>query len=474
MHLLDLVSRSDLEAISETFEAAVGLPVLFADAEGRPVGNGFDTRRFCTAFLTGTGADTTNTCLWCDRREDRAGTTLEAADRALASGGPVMETCPGGFLDVAVPIVVDGSPVGYGVFGRTLDAPPDMEAFRGLAGENGLDVDRCLDILKATPIMPRDRVEAVARHLQAVTDVVIGIAAEHGRALQEMALVGELQRGLVPTEHFVDGFDIALSFRPASSTGGDLLNAFRLGGGDSVLYVGDVAGSGVPAALVMSLLSGVLGAERHANVWPATTLSALNEAFERHFTDDRCFATMFYARYIARESQLIYASAGHEPSYLVRASDGLVEELSEPRGCAIGLAPRATYTHGRTNIQPGDTLVLYTDGLLERKTRAGEWMEPTDLPALLRDVRGKPVDRAVRHVVDALDGVSGTGQSESGLPRGLPGPRRAGSARGHAAGHPAGARRGADQRRETRLRRAGRVRQGPLLRRRQAGQTDRY
>jgi len=118
---------------------------------------------------------------------------------------------------------------------------------------------------------------------------------------------------------------------------------------------------------------------------------------------------MFYARHVARESQLIFASAGHEPAYLVRGSTGLVEELAAPRGRAIGLAPRATYSHGRTSMDPGDTLVLYTDGLLERKTSAGEWIEPTNLPRLLSDIGSKRVDEAVRHVVDALDSMSGTG-----------------------------------------------------------------
>lgn len=381
MTLAELIPAEDLRGIQESFEAAVGVPMLFTDVSGRPI---LDPPRaplrYCAAFLTGVGGED-RPCLACGRRDDLPESIVSLCEAACSSHTPIVHQCPGGFLDAAVPIRLHGKTIGYAVFARVLDHPADMEALRRMATEHGLDVEACLEAVRQAPVLTHERVEALATHLDKLTGFVIGVAADHYYMQQELALAGEIQRGLIPEWFHVDGFEVALQFQPCSATGGDLLGAFRIGGGDSILYVGDVSGHGAPAALLMGHLSGALGGLRHANVWPAETLERLNDGFIQHFGTYGSFATLFCARYVESERTLLYANAGHEPPLLLRAHGGAVEEISEPRGCPLGFVAHARYVHGTVSLEPGDMLLLYTDGLTERKSNTGEW---ADVGALSR------------------------------------------------------------------------------------------
>ena len=389
MTLAQLVPPEDLRGIQESFEAAVGVPMLFTDESGRPILDPPSSPlRYCAAFLSGVGGED-RPCLACGRRHDLTESIVSLYEAASSSHTPIVHQCPGGFLDAAVPIRLYGKTIGYAVFARVLDRPADLEALRRMAAEHGLDVEACLEAVRQAPVLPHERVEALAAHLDKLTGFVIGVAADHYHMQQELALAGEIQRGLIPDWFHVDGFEVALQFQPCSATGGDLLGAFRLGGGDSILYVGDVSGHGAPAALLMGHLSGALAGLRHANVWPAETLERLNDGFVRHFGAYRSFATLFCARYVASERTLLYANAGHEPPLLLRADGGKIEEVSEPRGCPLGFVAHGRYAHGTVSLEPGDTLLLYTDGLIERKNQAGEWADAGGLMRAVAEIQGQ-------------------------------------------------------------------------------------
>jgi len=386
--LAELIPADDLRGIQESFEAAVGVPMLFTDEAGRPILEPPSSLlRFCAAFLAGVDAQA-RPCLLCSRRDDLPESVVSLYEAASSAHTPIVHECPGGFLDAAVPIRLHGKTIGYAVFARVLDHPADTAALRAVAAGKGLDTEACLEAARQAPILTRQRIEALATHLDKLTGFVIGVAADHYHAQQELALAGEIQRRLIPEWFHVDGFEIALQFQPCSSTGGDLLGAFRLGGGDSVLYVGDVSGHGVAAALLMGHISGALGGLRHANVWPAETLERLNDRFIQHFGGHSAFATLFVARYMASEGVLLYANAGHEPPLMLRARDGVIEELPEPRGYPLGFVDHPGYTHGYVTIEPGDMLLLYTDGLIERKTAGGEWSDVGRLKRALAETRG--------------------------------------------------------------------------------------
>jgi len=406
LELTDLIPVDDLESMRSTFEAAVGIPILFTDADGRPLTPDARLEQFCVAFLTDTGAADRETCLLCGRRTDRENAVAGVLADARRTGRWSVDVCPGMFLDSIVPIHVEGRAIAYAVCGRSLGAPPDLDVYRAVAAENGLDTEAVLEVVKSVPIVPRDKVVATAGHLNSVVNFMVRVADENRRTQREVEMAGHLQQGLTPKEHFIEGFDIAAHLKQSSATGGDLMDAFRLGGGDAVFFAGDVSGHGVPAALVMSLLAGIIGSTRHANVWPAEMLARLNEAFLRHFGERRVHATLFYARYVAAEKTIVYANAGHERPLLIRAGSGTIEVLGDAAGFPLGFDEQPEYIHGRVPMDSGDTLALFTDGLIERRDRAGAWFGPEALSHALTHCCGGPAEEALASVLGALDALA--------------------------------------------------------------------
>ncbi|MEU8677868.1 SpoIIE family protein phosphatase [Streptomyces sp. NPDC048560] len=201
--------------------------------------------------------------------------------------------------------------------------------------------------------------------------------AEHERArLQRLATT--LQRTLIPPALVpVPGLDVAAHFHFASSdeVGGDFYDLFPLAAGRWGFFMGDVRGKGADAAVVTSLARYTLRAAAVSDPVPATVLANLNSALNHEFHDDEPrFCTVVFGLLTPEEYDVgfhvVLAGGGHPPAVLLRA-DGSADYLPTPGGQLVGVVEDAQFTTVTVHLRPGDTLLLYTDGLTEARTPNG-------------------------------------------------------------------------------------------------------
>ena len=162
---------------------------------------------------------------------------------------------------------------------------------------------------------------------------------------------------------------LASSWQPADGVGGDCFDALTFDGGGLGLTIADVAGKGVPAALLMSNLQAAVRAFAQEKTFPGAVCTSVNRLLCRNMAPGR-FVTFCYVRIDPGSRRLTYANAGHNPPLLIRAS-GSVDSLA-PTGTVLGVFAESAYEQGEFAIAPGDRLVLYTDGITEGRNPEGE------------------------------------------------------------------------------------------------------
>ncbi|WP_326834846.1 SpoIIE family protein phosphatase [Amycolatopsis rhabdoformis] len=187
-------------------------------------------------------------------------------------------------------------------------------------------------------------------------------------------LARTLQRTLLPPAlPEVPGLAVAAHYHPASSdeVGGDFYDLFPLADGAWGFFLGDVSGKGAGAAVVTSLARYTLRAAAVHDPEPATALDRLNTALhqEYHGADPR-FCTVLQGLLVPEGDgfALTLAAGGHPPALLISASERAVDVLDTRGGMLVGAIAGATFTTVRRHLRPGDTLLLYSDGLTEART----------------------------------------------------------------------------------------------------------
>lgn len=208
---------------------------------------------------------------------------------------------------------------------------------------------------------------AQVAYMSAVTTLVSQALVRARIYVDEHARASVLQSALVPdnpTE--TGGLDVCAAYQPAAEgLGGDWYDVLPLPGDRMYFAVGDVIGHGLPAVEDMAQLRTAGRALAHHGLSPAELLAELN-AFSRHASQGK-FATMAVAVFDFASSTLTYCSAGHPPPLLRRAGTGEVQRLSDSVGAVLGPIADARYVEGSLHVSPGDVLVMYTDGLVERR-----------------------------------------------------------------------------------------------------------
>ncbi|MFE9011483.1 ATP-binding SpoIIE family protein phosphatase [Streptomyces cyaneofuscatus] len=199
-----------------------------------------------------------------------------------------------------------------------------------------------------------------------------------------------LQRSLLPQElEQPDDLRIAATYQPGgtdAAVGGDWYDVITLGAGRTALVIGDVMGRGVRAAAVMGQLRTAVRAYARLDLPPHEVIQLLDGLASE--IDATQIATCVYAVHDPNEGQLVYASAGHLPM-LVRDEDGTVSRAADPTGPPLGTGGWI-HTSGTIALPPGSTAVLYTDGLVER--------------------RSEDIDEGVASLARALSGAKGSPQ----------------------------------------------------------------
>ncbi|CAG6397639.1 SpoIIE family protein phosphatase [Streptomyces cocklensis] len=221
---------------------------------------------------------------------------------------------------------------------------------------------------------------------------------------------------LPPALANVPGLDVSAYYHIASAdeVGGDFYDLFPLATGTWGLFLGDVCGKGATAAAVTSLARYTLRAAAVYDPDPAAVLANLNTVLNHEYNgDDPRFCTVVFGLLTPDADRggfhIVLASGGHPPALMMRA-DGTADFLPTPGGQLIGVLPDAHIATATVHLAPGDTLLLYTDGLTEARTAAGGEDRYGDdaLLAFIRDLAPSTASDTIG-AVRVLLGTFGTG-----------------------------------------------------------------
>jgi sigma-B regulation protein RsbU (phosphoserine phosphatase) len=215
----------------------------------------------------------------------------------------------------------------------------------------------------------------------------------------ELEQAAEIQRQLLPAAApAVPGVELA-GYNAASRTvGGDYYDFLEYPGGRVGVLIADVAGKGMPAALLMASLQAKVRTLAETPGSTAELVTRLNRGMSAACPKNR-FVTLFYGVLDPRSGELAWSNAGHNPPLLVRRGGEL--EALEGGGPVLGVVPSMRYEERRGSMEPGDVLVLFSDGVTEACNPAGVEFE-SRLKTLIVEKRAEPVQDIVKAVYEAV------------------------------------------------------------------------
>jgi serine phosphatase RsbU (regulator of sigma subunit)/anti-sigma regulatory factor (Ser/Thr protein kinase) len=301
---------------------------------------------------------------------------------------PALRELKAAGVKLAVPLVSQGELIGVLNLGPRLSEQ-----------EYSSDDRKLLDNL-AAQAAPALRVGQLVREQEAE-------AATRQRFEQELEVARLIQQNFLPKElPDLPGWQIAAYYRPAREVGGDFYDVIPLPDGRVAFVVGDVTDKGVPAALVMSATRSVLRASAQRLIEPGAVLERVNE----HLCPDmpaKMFVTCLYGVLDPESGLLRFANAGHDLPY-VKTADGVVELRA--RGMPLGLMPGMDYEEKEATLQPGESVLLHSDGIVEAHDQERDMFGFPRLKETVADAPGgqKLIDRVLRD----LEAFTGPGSEQ--------------------------------------------------------------
>ena len=215
-------------------------------------------------------------------------------------------------------------------------------------------------------------------------------------ARDEIEVARQVQLSLLPKRHpEIPGWEVWSVTTAANDVGGDLIDYLDGAGGRTGLALGDVAGKGMGAALLCAKLQATLRALAPQAEDLAQLGASLNGVLERAGLDNR-YATLFYCEIAPDRPEVRYLNAGHNPALLVRS--GSIVPLGAS-SVPLGMLPSVSYAQGAVALGPGDRLVLYSDGISEATSVAGEEYGTGRLHRLVLAHAAAPVPELARRVL---------------------------------------------------------------------------
>ena len=228
----------------------------------------------------------------------------------------------------------------------------------------------------------------------------------------ELDVASKIQQSILPTEfpqH--ERYGIHASMEPARNVGGDFYDILMLERDHIGLAIADVSDKGVPASLFMMSSRTLLKGTAIGLPQPGMVLSDVNDLLTEE-NETAMFVTVFYAVYSPMTGEVTYANGGHNPPLLIHA-DGSSELVPRVGGIALGILQGAPFAQGTLTLQPGDTLLLYTDGVTEAMNADNEEFGVERLQAIFQDdppTSAQHTNEAVFGAVHSFAG--GTPQSD--------------------------------------------------------------
>lgn len=242
------------------------------------------------------------------------------------------------------------------------------------------------------------KIRALAKEIQEKNEKLI----EKQQILDEdLRTAATIQRSLLPSKDKYGSFvDIAWRCQPCQLIGGDIFNVIPQRDGSLAFYILDVSGHGVTSAMITVSVSQVLHQYTHdvdRVLFPGMILKILNKEFPLERFDK--FFTIFYM-IINQNGNVYYSNAAHPMPILLRPNQSY--ELLEERGGIIGWSHTAPFEEGWVTLNPGDKLILYTDGVTEFQNAQGIFFGEERFYALLEQIKHKSIDELVENVLQEL------------------------------------------------------------------------
>jgi sigma-B regulation protein RsbU (phosphoserine phosphatase) len=215
---------------------------------------------------------------------------------------------------------------------------------------------------------------------------------------KELEIARRIQTSILPSAYPQSShFHVAARYVPMTAVAGDFYDFLIADPTQAGLLIADVSGHGIPAALIASMVKLAATSQRANAADPATLLSGMNTVLYGNTQEQ--FVTAAYVYLDAASATLRYSAAGHPPMFLLRA--GKVVEVEE-NGLMLAAFSSATYSTALHPLEPGDRLLLYTDGILEAANAAGEEFGPHRLSTLLLQDSGLGAEEAADHIISSL------------------------------------------------------------------------
>lgn len=227
-----------------------------------------------------------------------------------------------------------------------------------------------------------------------------GVRQALNRTEQEQDEARKIQRGLMPKSiPHIPGYDIAHAWQPALHVSGDYFDLIPFTEHQLGFCIADVTGKGMPAALLMSNIQAMVHAYASEDTSPDRLCEKVNRGLAPNLPSDK-FVTFFYGMLDTESHCFVFANAGHNPPILVR-KDGRVIRLEEG-GLVLGVFADGSYDQGRVYIEPGDRLVLFTDGVTEALNGDEEEFGDDRLIALTDAHRHEDVSIIQQQILDGV------------------------------------------------------------------------
>ena len=226
-----------------------------------------------------------------------------------------------------------------------------------------------------------------------------------GRIEQELNTARTIQEKLLPkAPPEVPGYELAGRSEPARQVGGDYFDYFSRDGDGTVVCLADVSGKGISAALLMANMQAAIRSLSLSDASVTTRLEHANQLLYNS-TDSDKFVTMFYSVLNAETGELRFSNAGHNPPLLISAS-GSVAELKDG-GPVLGILPAFSYQQASAKLEPGDTLLIYSDGFSEAADPKFDEFGDERLKDLAVANRDKPVEKLIELITSEVKAFCG-------------------------------------------------------------------
>jgi sigma-B regulation protein RsbU (phosphoserine phosphatase) len=242
---------------------------------------------------------------------------------------------------------------------------------------------------------------------------------EHYRTLRSLEVAEEIQQNLLPEESpEIPGLDIYGMTLFSDETGGDYFDYLCVDEEKKeklCVTVGDVAGHGIPSALLMATVRGFLRLRARIPGTLGDIISDINKEFEKDAEDSGQFMTMFLARIERGANRIDWVRAGHDPAILYDPETDTFHTLDEGRGLPLGVSKDAVYKASSCDIKPGQIITLGTDGIWEARNADGELFGKERLQQVVQKNSRESARMIVLSVFDAVEAFRGQGEQEDDL-----------------------------------------------------------